>query len=103
MHEELHPYVLCRVAGDQAECAVWQIEGGQKALAFFLSGDTATSYRGAAQLGPDWRVFRPARDALLHLLKASFAAGILFAVLDPDRDKAKRIFDIQEILKAVEP
>ena len=38
--------------------------------------------------------------ALLELLRACFEAGIRYAVLDPDRQKAKRIFNIQEVLAA---
>ena len=102
MAEEIQPYVVYRIEGEQMECAFWQFKDGQKALALFLSGDAATSYREAAQLGADWKIFCPARDVLLQLLKSCFEGGIAFAVLDPDLEKAKRIFNILEILRAVE-
>jgi hypothetical protein len=99
--EEIEPYVVYRIDGDQMECALWQLKDGQKALALFLSGDTATSYRKSLHSGPEWMIFRPAKDALLQLLKACNQGGIDYAVLDPDLEKAKRIFDIQEILREV--
>jgi hypothetical protein len=102
VNEELHPYILYRLQGGQVECAIWQIKDGPKALALFLSGDSATAYRSAAHLGTEWQIFRPARDAFLHLLKACFQAEIRYVVLEPDLEKAKRIFDINEILMAVE-
>jgi hypothetical protein len=83
------------------ECALWQVKEGPKALALFLSGDAATSYREAAALGAEWKVLCPAKNALLQLLKSCYEAGIGLAVLDPDLEKAKRIFNIQEILSGV--
>jgi hypothetical protein len=35
------------------------------------------------------------------MLKGCHEAGIGYAVLDPDLEKAKRIFNIQELLKAI--
>ena len=101
MSEEIQPYVVYRIEGDQMECALWQFKEGPKALALFLSGDSATSYRESANLGAEWKIFRPAKETLLQLLKSCNEAGIGYAVLDPDLEKAKRIFNIQEILSAV--
>ena len=102
MAEEIQPYVVYRIAGAQMECALWQFKDGQKALALFLSGDAATSYRNSVNLGEDWKIFCPAREVLLQLLKGCHEANIGYAVLDPDLEKAKRIFDIQAILRTVE-
>jgi hypothetical protein len=99
--DEIQPYVVYRIDGDQMECALWQLKDGPKALALFLSGDAATSYRESANLGAEWKIFCPAKDALLQMLKSSYEAGIGCAVLDPDREKAKRIFNIREILSGV--
>lgn len=101
MSDEIEPYVVYRIAGGQMECALWQLKDGQKALAVFLSGDTATTYHQLANLGAEWKIFRPAKEALLQLLKACHKNGIWYAVLDPDLEKAKRIFSIPEIMKAV--
>jgi hypothetical protein len=98
--DEIQPYVVYRIDGGQMECALWQFRDGQKALALFLSGDAATSYRECANLGPDWKIFCPARDALLQLLKGCIQAGIVHAVLDPGLESAKRVFDIRAILSA---
>ena len=101
MSDEINPYVVYRIVGDQVECALWQFQDGQKARALFLSGDAATSYRAAANLGDDWKIFCPAKEALLELFKSCPQSEIGYAVLDPDLEKAKRIFSIQEILAAV--
>ena len=101
MSDEIQPFVVYRIDGEQMECALWQFRDGQKALALFLSGDAATSFKDSAQLGAAWKIFCPAREALLEMLKGCFQAGIGHAVLDPDLEKAKRIFSIKDILTAV--
>jgi len=98
--DEINPYILYRLEGTQVECALWQLQEGPRALAFFLSYDSAAAYHSASGLGAGWKVFRPARGALLELLRTSHAAGIGLAVLDPDATKALRVFDIGEILQA---
>lgn len=99
---EIEPFIIFRVAGGQAECTTWQIESGAKALALFLSQESAAAYAASAGLGSEWRVFRPKRAAMLELLRASRASGIAMAVLDPDQQKARRVFNIDEILAAVD-
>jgi hypothetical protein len=101
LSDEIQPYIVYRIDGDQIECALWQFKDGQKALALFLSGDAATSYRSLAHLGAEWKIFCPAKNALLQLLKSCYDTGIGYAVLDPDLEKAKRIFIIRDILSAV--
>lgn len=101
MSDEIQPYVVYRIDGDQMEFALWQFKDGQKALALFLSGDAAMSYKTTAGLGEKWKMFCPAKDALLQMLKGCHESGIGYAVLDPDLEKAKRIFNIPEILNAV--
>ena len=100
MSDEIQPYVVYRIEDDQMECALWQFKDGQKALALFLSGDAATSFKESAKLGAAWKIFCPAKEALLQMLRGCHEAGIGYAVLDPDLEKAKRIFNIHEILKA---
>jgi hypothetical protein len=98
VQEEIDPYLIYRVVGGEAECAVWQLKEGPTALALFLSGDSATAYHRTAGLGREWKVFRPARAALLHLVGAAVRSGIRYAVLDPDQEMAKRVFDLQAIV-----
>jgi hypothetical protein len=102
LREEIQPFIVFRVAGGQAECATWQVQTGAKALALFLSAESAEAYRSAAGLGAEWRVIRPPRAGLLELLRASRQTGMTLAVLDPDREKARRVFDIGEVLAAVD-
>ena len=101
MTDELDPYLIYRVDGTQVECAVWRLQEGQTALALFLSADSAAAYHTAAGLGDEWKVFRPARAALLHLVNAAVQGGIPYAVLDPDLEKAKRVFDLQAIVASL--
>jgi hypothetical protein len=82
--DEIQPYVVYRIDGDQMECALWQFKDGHKAQAIFLSGDAATSFKGAANLGDEWRIFYPAKEALVQMLKGCHEAGIGYAVLVPD-------------------
>ncbi|WP_020468652.1 hypothetical protein [Zavarzinella formosa] len=99
MNDEIQPFVVYRIDGDQLECALWQLKDGQKAIALFLSADSATTYRTVASLGPEWKVFSPAREPLLELLRCAYQLGIKLAALEPDLQQAKRLFDIGEILK----
>ena len=98
--DEIQPYIVYRIDGEQMECALWQFKDGQKALALFLSGDAATSFKESATLREEWKIFRPAKETLLQMLKGCHEAGIGYAVLDLDPEKAKRIFNIHEILNA---
>ena len=99
MSDEIQPYVVHRIDGGQMECALWRFSDGRPALALFLTEESATSYRASARLGTGWSIFRPEKELLLELLKSCFDAGIAFAVLDPDAEKAKRIFDLRAILQ----
>jgi hypothetical protein len=101
LRDEIEPFILFRILDGQANCATWQIETGEKALALFLSQESANAYAAASGFGPEWRVFRPKRAATLELLRTSQASGISYAVLDPDQQKARRIFRIDDILSAV--
>ena len=98
MSDEIEPYVVYRIDGDQLVCALWRIEDGREAIALFLSGDAATSYMESARLGAQWKIFRPAKKVLLQLMNGGYQSGIGHAVLDPGLETAKRIFSIREIL-----
>lgn len=95
---ELEPFVLYRFTDGQVECALWQLKDGPRALALFQTSDRAVNYRHSAALGDEWKVFRPARMALLELLRAVYRNGVQLAVVDPDASSAQRIFDIKDIL-----
>ena len=99
--DEVNPFLLYRLEGGQVECALWQMQEGGRALALFLTAEAAARYHEGAALGADWKVARPGRAGLLELVRTAVASGIRFAVLDPDIEKARRVFDLQEILLAV--
>ncbi len=101
MNDNIEPFLIYRLAGTEVECAVWRLQEGPTALALFLTADSATAYHQAAGLGDEWKIFRPARSALFQLVGAAVQAGIPYAVLDPDLEKAKRVFDLQAIVGAL--
>ncbi len=100
--DELSPYLLVRVQDGRAEFVRWRVREGQDALALFLTSDNALAYAKNALSGPGWQVVRPPRVSILEVLRACHNAGVMLAVLDPDGDKAKRVFPIGEILAAVD-
>ena len=65
LSEELSPYLVYRLCGEQMECAVWTLNEGHKALALFLSQENAEAFVKATDLGSDWKVLCPARADLL--------------------------------------
>jgi hypothetical protein len=97
--EEISPYLLYRVTGEQIECAIWRLKEGEKALALFLSEDSAEAYKKET-LSSDWQVYHPSRTDLLEILNQSTSSGILLAVLDPDDTQAKELFDLREVVKS---
>ena len=99
--DELSPYLLVRVVAGRAEFARWRVQEGQDALALFLTSENALAYAKNSLSGPGWQVVRPPRMSVLEVLRACHGAGVTFAVLDPEGDKAKRVFPIGEILAAV--
>jgi hypothetical protein len=58
-------------------------------------------YKASANLGEEWKVFCPAKEVLLQMLKRCHDGGIGYAVLDPDLEKAKRLFNVRDILSAI--
>lgn len=98
MEQDIEPYIVYRIEGEQMVCAVWTLTDGREALALFLSGDSATDYQSSIDTGEEWRIFGPTRNDLLEILKECYQSGIGHAVLDPNLRSAKRIFNIGEIL-----
>jgi len=98
--DEIDPYIVCRTEGGQFQCALWALDQGQRALALFLTSEAATKYKLEAGLGEDWQIERPARDEIVRLIQQTVAAGIPYAVLDPDGQGAKRIFDLEQVLRS---
>jgi hypothetical protein len=95
---ELEPYLVYRIAGDQMECAIWTLREGYRALAMFQNGETAAAYRHGLGLGEEWNIFRPGRNDLLAILRQCHETGITLAVLDPDHEQARRVFDVHAML-----
>jgi hypothetical protein len=79
---------------------MWRLTSGERALCVFETAEAAQVYRQAAGLEDGWMVLHPTRVALLELLRATHAAGVRYAVLDPDREKARSIFDLSAVLAA---
>ena len=97
-HSELQPYIMIRIADGVAECATWQVHDGGRALALFLTEESAQRYRQAAQLSDEWQIVRPPRRGLWELLQTSHSHGVGWAAVDPDASQAVRVVSISEIL-----
>ncbi len=102
MSEEIQPYLVYRINGTQLECTLWKLREGERAVALFLTAEAARAYHQEAHLGAEWKIFQPGKEALFQLLEACYGAGIHYAVLDPDQQKARRIFDLQQVLQTRE-
>tara|TARA_B100000949_G_C13893408_1_gene289673 strand:- start:28 stop:348 length:321 start_codon:yes stop_codon:yes gene_type:complete len=101
-HQDIEPFVIYRIDGGQMECALWKLQTGQDALALFLSGDSATTYMEPSNPDSEWKIFQPPKEVLSNILRVCYESGIIYAVLDPDTQQARRIFSIKEILDAVD-
>jgi len=99
---ELEPYLVMRRVGAKVECAIWKLASGEAAVALFSTEGRALAYPEAAQLSADWQVRQPDRATLVQIFHALSAEGIGFAVLDPDREQAQRLFDLQAVLRAAQ-
>lgn len=95
--EEISPYLVYRLSGDEMECAIWKLSEGERALSLFTTQETAEAYLTQTLLGDGWMVYQPNRADLLEILKQSESSGIYLAVLDPDDKQGKRLFDLREI------
>lgn len=100
LSEEINPFLVYRLCGEQMECAVWTLKEGQQALALFLSQESAEAYVNATGLDENWKIYCPAKIDLMAIIKQSTAASIFLAVLDPDDKEAKRLFDLREVVNA---
>ena len=47
--EEIIPYLVYRILGEEMECALWRLAEGHTALALFLSEETAKAYQIAKE------------------------------------------------------
>lgn len=101
--DEVEPYVAYQVEGDKMDFAIWPLEGGDRALALFLSAEAARGYVDAGQFHGDWRIVRPAKPDLLKILEECWEAGVLKAVLDTGIEGRQILFDIFEVLEASKP
>jgi hypothetical protein len=100
MSTEIEPYFVYRFVDKTVEFAMWRLTTGERALAVFQTAEAAHAYRRTAALDDKWLVLHPTRVALLELLRATHQAGVKYAVLDPDGEKARSIIDLSAVLEA---
>jgi hypothetical protein len=98
---EFDPLLLYREEDGRAEFAMWRLTQGQTALAMFIDHEAAERYRQAAHLDQRWRSLQPDRLTLQRILVECHRGGVPFAVLDPNEQQGRRIFDIARILEGV--
>jgi hypothetical protein len=99
---ELNPQLLYRIDAEQARFATWRLTDGHESLALFTAADTAEEYRADLPDASGWTSYQPPRDKLIEILRACHAAGIRYAALDPIGGSAKTLFDIPQVLNAVQ-
>jgi hypothetical protein len=100
--DELHPHLLYRTAGGQAEFATWRLEAGQEALALFTTAETADKYLPELPAAASYTLFQPPRDKLVAIFQACLAANIRIAALDPQAGGARTLFDLAQIVAAAD-
>jgi hypothetical protein len=97
---ELEPWVVVLGDAEDHALAMWRVsETQQPALALFSSQVHAQRY-AAANASPPWSAEQPARATLIGIMIACYRQGIELAVLDPDRETARRIFQLRDVLRA---
>jgi hypothetical protein len=99
---ELQPQLLYRIDEEQARFATWGLTDGHEALAIFTAQEAAEKYRGDLAEPAAWTMFQPPRDKLIEILAACRDTGILYAALDPLGGHAKTLFDIPQVLAAID-
>lgn len=97
---ELQPWLIVQGQGDARSLAMWRLSDlDQPALALFSDAARAERY-ATAHIAIHWEVSQPARAALLHIMIECFQQQIKLAVLDPDQETARRVFNLRDVLKA---
>ncbi len=97
IEHEIEPWIVS-LNGNQI--AMWQLNEPQAAaLAFFSERSRAEEYARGLNAAESV-VLQPSRRELLGLMIQCYQQQILYAVLDPDTQSARRIFKLREVLKA---
>lgn len=95
--QEIEPWII---AINKNEIALWQLsDPPATALAFFSERVKAEEY-AQRLFEATAEVLQPTRRDLLALMIRCYQQQILYAVLDPDAQVARRIFKLRDVLKA---
>jgi len=97
--DEFYPFIVYLVDGQKVEFAMWRLAEGHDALALFLTEEKATAYRTSVKPDGEWKVYQPQREALKEMLTECFAAGVRYAVLDPNESEARTVFDLKQVIE----
>ena len=100
--EELHPHLLYRNVGGQAEFATWRLNDGPEALALFTTREAADKYLSELPAAASYTLFQPPREKLVAIFQACLAANIRVAALDPQAGGARTLFDLAQIVAAAD-
>ena len=98
--DELHPHLLYRTSGGQAEFATWRLENGQEVMAIFTTAEIARKYQAELPAAPEYTLFQPPRDKLVAIFQSCLNANIRIAALDPQAGGARTLFDLARIVTA---
>ena len=96
MEHEIEPWLV--LVDDQV--AFWQLsEPPAAALALFSGEVQANAYMRGLN-SANCQVRQPSRRELLALMISCYQQQVLYAVLDPNAQSARRIFQLRDVLKA---
>lgn len=97
LEHEIEPWI---VSINESQLALWQLsDPPAAALAFFSDQSRAEKYARGLE-ATHCQVLQPTRRELLGLMIQCYQQQILYAVLDPDSQSARRIFKLRDVLKA---
>lgn len=94
------PFLIFRTDKHNAEFAQWRTASGETAIAIFQDKPKAAKFLELASLGKDWQVFQPALPLLHSIFQSMLQSGVQWAVLDPDAQSAKSLFNLKEVVEA---
>lgn len=98
MEHEIQPWLV--LVDDQV--AFWQLsEPPAAALALFSDEVQASAYVRGLNTA-NCQVRQPTRRELLALMISCYQQQVLYAVLDPNAQTARRIFQLRDVLKAAQ-
>ncbi len=96
---DIEPWIV--IVGDERQSlAMWRMsDNEQPSVALFSSEDKARQYVAESKIAK-FAVIQPQPRALIQLLIDCYTSSIRWAALDPTPERASRVFELRQVLKA---